>query len=303
MVPVLRRLALALATGAVFVFFSETVFWGATGPDRMAMPQALATLAGYGLVAFVFLWLVERFRARTVWTVFLAGAVVGWLVEGVVVQTTYEALPLSISFTGLAWHALLTVLVGWYWLGGALAAGDVRRAAVLSTAVGAFWGLWSISWLMQDEPAASAGRFALFAIGWTAALAIAFLVANALRGRPFTPTRIELGLVALVLGLAFVATAVAVPIALAVLPVLLGLAWLGLRAGARSEPPPEPRPEPARPLAYAALGLIPAVAIPIYVAATELDLRVHTDWIVYVGTTLGGFVLFALSLRRTTKRA
>jgi hypothetical protein len=42
----------------------------------------------------------------------------------------------------------------------------------------------------------------------------------------------------------------------------------------------------------------PLVAIGIYAVVLALDLRLPTNWPVYVVTTAAGFVLFGLSLRR-----
>ena len=46
--------------------------------------------------------------------VILVGALYGWLVEGVVAATVYGPLPVSLVWTGVAWHGLLTVGVGWW---------------------------------------------------------------------------------------------------------------------------------------------------------------------------------------------
>src|SRR4051794_10767753 len=54
--------------------------------------------------------------------------------------------PLSVSFTGLAWHALLTVGVGWSLLGKALTEQKPTRTAWLSLAIGLGWGLWAVWW-------------------------------------------------------------------------------------------------------------------------------------------------------------
>ena len=306
-----RRAAWALATGSIFVFFSESMFWGATGPARMAHPGTIGTWLAYSLLAYVFLTVLARFRVRNEWTVFLAGAVFGWLGEGVLVQTTYESLPLSISFTGLAWHALISALVGWFWLGRALHRNDVRRTALLAIGLGLFWGVWSTAWLNRPA-AAPLGSFATFAVAWSALLALSFFVSNRLQPLDFRPSRVELGALWVVFGAAFAAVVVAVtPAAAVVLPPLLALVYAAVRRS-RRDPERMPRSEEAPPAegvrAFAALALLPAAAILVYAVAVALGPTVASymgllgSWGVYLGTTAVGFAMFALSLRRTLRR-
>ena len=106
----IKNIFLVLSTGYIFVYFSEHLFWARIRPEDSLKNWTSAWMA-YSLMAFVFLAIVSHFNIKNIWALFLAGAVFGWLAEGVVVQTTYEMLPLSISFTGLAWHALLTVWI------------------------------------------------------------------------------------------------------------------------------------------------------------------------------------------------
>jgi hypothetical protein len=116
----LRRLihkaAIILANGYILFFFSERVFWSFWRPvDNL--PEFLITWMAYCLLGWIFLDLVRRFRVTSFSSLFLCGAVFGWVDEGVVVDTLYgnstNPFPLSISFTGLAWHALLSVGIGW----------------------------------------------------------------------------------------------------------------------------------------------------------------------------------------------
>lgn len=41
---------------------------------------------------------------------FLGGALLGWLTEGVIVSTAYDNFPINLAWTGLNWHALITAL-------------------------------------------------------------------------------------------------------------------------------------------------------------------------------------------------
>lgn len=106
--PIVKQILGVLATGYILFFYSELVFWVRVQPVD-TLPGRISAWLAYSLLAFVFLTILMRFRVRTVWALFLAGAVFGWMTEGIVVQTAYEDLPFSLSFTGLAWHALISV--------------------------------------------------------------------------------------------------------------------------------------------------------------------------------------------------
>lgn len=135
-----KQILSVLATGYILMFYSELVFWAHVRPDD-SFSNWLLTWRAYSFLAFVFLTLVARFRIHTIWALFLAGAVFGLLAEGVLVQTTYESLPLSISFTALAWHALISVWVGWVAVNQVLSLG-LRQTALLSAVIGLFFGFW-----------------------------------------------------------------------------------------------------------------------------------------------------------------
>ena len=107
----LRKAAVILANGYILFFFSERVFWSFWRPADNLRDFVITWLA-YCLMGWMFLDLVRHFRVASFPPLFLCGAVFGWVGEGVVVDTMYgdptNPFPLSVSWTGLAWHALLT---------------------------------------------------------------------------------------------------------------------------------------------------------------------------------------------------
>jgi hypothetical protein len=307
-VRTLKHLALVLATGYIFVYFSEHLFWARVRPDDSLKNWFSAWIA-YSLMAFVFLHLVTHFSITERWSLFLAGAAFGWLAEGLVVQTTYESLPLSISFTGLAWHALITVWIGWYAARKALSAPasfrTLRHGSTqvfgLFAVIGACYGLWAIAWWLEpDGSTATLAEFSSFMLTITALVALAYGLANWGASEPFTPnrwvTRVIYGL--FLLYFAFI-TVPAAPIAFLILPILLGLVYYSLRR----HRPAEPRDTllvtltgRIHPLNYLAIFILPLTAIVVYAAALSMNLQWNTNWILYLITTPLGFILFAVGL-------
>lgn len=150
-----RNLLLALLNGFVLFFFSERLFWSVWRPGD-SIPDLVVTWLAYSTLAYLFLAMVWFFRVNHVWALYLAGAIYGWLTEGGLIHTLYgtEAsapLPLSLSITGLSWHALITVLVGWYATARALTASRPAWTAIVAGGIGLFWGCWA-TFLWRESP-------------------------------------------------------------------------------------------------------------------------------------------------------
>jgi hypothetical protein len=137
-------LVFVLALGLVSWAWSEVGFWAHVRADDNAGTWVLTWLL-YSLVAGVVARVLVRRPARGAASLLLTGALYGWLVEGVIAATVYLALPFSLVWTGVAWHGLLTVVVGWWALPRALRRGGVTAVAT-SALVGVAWGLWSVAW-------------------------------------------------------------------------------------------------------------------------------------------------------------
>lgn len=301
-----RNLVLVLATGYLFAYYSEFLFWA-----RPRSGDSLAGWAGtwlaYSLLAFVFLTLLAYFRVRSLWALFLAGAVFGWLAEGVVVQTAYEMLPLSISFTGLAWHALITVWVGWYAVQAALHAPGRFAALKISTLTGLCAGLWAISWWVEpDGGMASLGEYAAFSIITGLLAVLAYRLASWSASEPFAPQRwIVIVVSGLFVAYFFLVAVPAAPWAMVILPVLLALAFLGLKRNRQKETGRPMLERFAAPLPWwktAGLLALPLASLAVYALALSLDLHWQTNWVLYLVATPLGFIIFGISLYKTGRR-
>jgi len=294
----LKQLLGVLATGYILFYYSELVFWARVKPTD-SLPEWTSTWLAYSLLAFVFLTVVARFRVHTVWALFLAGALFGWMTEGIVVQTTYEDLPLSLSFTGLAWHALISVWVGWYAVRRALFTGT-KMTLLVSAVIGLAYGLWAISWWVEPgETPAPPLEFAGHALISTLLLILAYWLHDRTVPAFFKPNR-ALEIAAGILFLLYFAfiTIPAAPWAAAILPVLLLLVFLALRRNQQREnrlPLHQCCSRTDQPWRYLGLLTIPLIATLVYAAAYALDVRWYTNWVLYLITTPAGFILFIIS--------
>ncbi len=312
---VLKRLVVVLATGYVFVYYGEMVFWAT--PDRPGMGPVglIATWLVYSVFAYAFLGVVSLFKVRSIWAVLLAGAFYGWFEEGIILQTTYGTpdtpFPMSISFTALAWHAPLDVFVGWYLVRRALATGKITYTLALACGIGVFYGLWAIFWWTEPpelmKALFDAGRrdlvlrhFAAFAWLTTAGLIVAHWLFDRCRPSVFRPAKIELALLGVATALYFFfVTVVTVPRALWVMPPLLGLTLLALlknRSVERRSDAIVAFAPPARAYHYLALFAIPLVATAIYFVALTAGATLRTNIPIYYVSTGLGVLLWLLSL-------
>jgi len=294
---ILKYLLAILAAGFILMLFSELLFWARPRPGD-SLAGWLGTWLVYSLTGFIMLSLVGYFRARSIWALFLAGAAFGWLTEGLVVQTAYEDLPLSLSFTGLAWHALISVLVGWRALRVALRRGW-RPALGISTLIGLAYGLWAIHWwLAPDGGISSICDFAFYSLIATILGMGAYILADRWLPQPFLPNCwIVLSAALLLVAYFIFVTIPAAPLAAVILPPLLLIILLTLRRNRRNEPVESEAEAFPPPLAnYLSLAAIPAVAVAFYALAAGLGLRWQTNWILYLITTPVGFGLFVLSI-------
>ncbi|MBR0671750.1 hypothetical protein [Neoroseomonas soli] len=306
-----RSAGLVLGTGYVLCFFSEAMFWSFWRPDEEPFGRVAQWLL-YSLFGYLTLVVVALFRLRGGWALLMAGAFYGWLGEGLVAMTVYGdpsmPFPVTIAWTALAWHAPLSVVVGWYWLGMALRAPRIWPTARLSLVLGLFWGVWGFGWMAETPPlAAEPFEFLANALGTTLCLGLAHrAIAAGARAdyRPWWPGVAVVSSAAL----AFFAlvTVPAIPFAPIVLLPLLALLGLAMRRRSAAAPDESLLVDLAAPIRgrnFLALALMPVCASVVYAAATTalppLD-AIHLGFAVIaipVGTALFGIAL-ARALRR-----
>jgi hypothetical protein len=141
----LRYMAVSLALGFIATWASENMFW-IVPPDGISVPDWLMTWVAYSIGAACALSMVLWSGAGGWAAVFLGGAVLGYLLEGIVVGTIYDAFPFQLVWTPVAWHALIT---GGLILGGGLAPLSLGRRVLLWLTAGVLFTVWSLFWPLE----------------------------------------------------------------------------------------------------------------------------------------------------------
>jgi hypothetical protein len=288
------------------MFYSELVFWARYRPGEDQLIGWLYTWSAYSFLAYIFLWVVNRFKIARLPALFLVGSLYGWLAEGVLVQTMYDAFPLQVSWTGLAWHALISVCLGWCLVRQYLHLPhpgiSSKKLTGIASGLGFFWGFWAIFWQLETPDQVTRPLdFALFV--WVSSLAVllAYWVADRSSGlegfKPPNWITILLGM--LLLGYFVIVTVPANPLSLVILPPLFLIIFLAMRNNRITET--DPSLDVTLSGALPVLRYLPLLAMPlsaslVYSLAAALDLVFPTNWIVYAFLTPTGFVLFILSL-------
>lgn len=182
----------ALSLGYILYFYSERLFWTTIKPTDKAVELIIGWLL-YSSTAYLFLSVVTIFRARRAPAVFLAGAVYGWLVEGTLTNTLYGTqpsapFPVSLSCTGLSWHALISVMAGYYFAAKVLQRGSFRGVLVFSMAIGLFWGCWaSFQWREQPPLITPVPLFLLYGLAVTVPLGLCYWLVGRVQLAEFKP--------------------------------------------------------------------------------------------------------------------
>ncbi|UJW86810.1 hypothetical protein [Devosia sp. SL43] len=171
-----RWLSIAML-GAIGMYGSEMLFWSAP-PSPVLAGELAQTWLAYALVSAAALMAMAATGARGWLAVFLAGCIYGWLIEGVVVQTVYDVFPYTLVFTGMSWHALLTVLlvglgvrssVNW----------SLPRQLLFLLGLGLFFGLWAQYWPIERPDLPQPMTVALYLIGLGLCVPLANLLLDA----------------------------------------------------------------------------------------------------------------------------
>ena len=313
----LRRIAMLLASGYILMFFSEFYFLN-EGPgtdfaehwrtDRLGL---LGWLFGFSLYyaswGGILLACVGLFNVRSFWSLFIAGALFGWGVEGIVIPVIYEAMPGTLGWPTLGWHALVDVFLGWYLVRLVLHKNNYWYTAALSVALGLFWGVWCTWYWVEEVPVGETKYpplpldvFAPYVLTLGVLLILSYIVIDKAGGREYKPTIFEIVVLTAwhVFCFTFGAFAMA-PVALYVLPALFCGGFLVLWWNRRTEPRPNVLSTLAKRVGwghYALLLLMPVCAIPVYTVLFKYEMNVPILAIVGVPLMFIGDILLFVSV-------
>jgi hypothetical protein len=140
----LRYVLAALALGLISVWGSENFFWSAPPADLTA-PDWLATWIAYSLVCACALSAVTLTGIDGLSAAFLGAVLMGFLIEGVIVDTMYDAFPFQLVWTPLAWHGLITGVCV-FALGRAAPHWPLARHLLALLALGLFGAVFATFW-------------------------------------------------------------------------------------------------------------------------------------------------------------
>ncbi len=294
----MRTLSASLITGYIFFYFSELAFWARPKPEDNLL-NWLETWLAYSVMAFLFLVVIQKYRVRSLPALFLAGAFFGWLGEGIVVQTAYDSLPLSISFTGLAWHGLITVLAGWYGLQLALRK-SMKKALIYSLLIGVFIWLWGVSWFYEEpttivEPA----TFGVYIFVSTILLGISIFISSRVFIVPVTYPKWTIWIVAAIFIILYGLILISGNYLALILIPLLAILHFTLTKNSQTETNENILvflSDPVPWMRYVALLLIPASAALLYTFYYHSGFKLPTNWLVYLIITPTGFAAFGWSV-------
>jgi len=303
-----QRIILGLALGYIFFFFGERVFWSFPHPGDTLISNFFGWLL-YSYSAYLTLIVIEHFRVRAWWAVFLAGAFFGWLTEGVIAMTLFGGdgqlpFPIGISWTGLAWHALISVFVGWYFVMMFLNRNHYKKIIFFSIGLGIFWGVWSLAWALETPPITTTSDiYLLHGLIATLFLSLSYYFCSKFGPGGFASSRWEkIGLSLPVLAFFVFVTVPAVGLFAAVLPMLFGILYFALKKNRDQEKSPNVLESlSGRPKlrSYFPLFLAPIIAALIYNSGIVLPTNFY---VLYITMPLG-FILLGISLYKTFRRS
>jgi len=307
--PIAQRLLIVVATGALFSAFSEFWFYQ-VGSDATDIALVLA----YGLLGYHFMLTLHYFQVRGFAGFFVAAALFGFTVEGIPVPVLYEALPFSIAWTSLAWHALLTVSIGLFLYRKVMTGTSHSKIILLNLAIGISLGAWNgYIWNAGENPDTLA-IFYDWISPWTFAPQFLFGYAlfigghwamNHLRWSDLQMSRVEYFTLSGVLLLLFALAQLLPLFPLSLIFVLLVLISVGSLANGQRAPQTDwlsqcfSRQITARGYLYSLL--IPATAIPVYWAIFDAQLITEINAIVAGLTVLMSTVLWVAALLRLNR--
>jgi len=295
-----------LASGCltvVLIVYSEYLFWARYKPGMLE--ESWLTFTFYFIATYIMLSFASFTGTDNIWKTFMLGAIYGWFIEGIVVQTCYENLPLSISFTGLSWHALISVLFGWYIMGRTIASRNRKRLTTLSSLFGIVYGLWAVWWWTETNNVTSSVSFGVYTLVLNLILMTGYFGSSRFGKFLSKPSKLEkIFLISISMAYFIVVTIPSSPISALLAPILFGFTFFALwrsRTNLASEAIPSPfsinkqqntevKVEDCLPIMLMSL-----TSIATYTSIWMIGIKLWTGPVLYIITVPLGFILYVIS--------
>lgn len=144
---VFSKILVFLSLWIIFSSVSETLFYPVEITYEYPVYFLLYGLYGYGMFT-----LLQYFKVTNFAAFFIAACVFGFLAEGALIGILYEALLFSLIWTSISWHALITVVLFFYFFRKKLLWGNFKEMIIYNSLLWAFLWLWgSHSWSASED--------------------------------------------------------------------------------------------------------------------------------------------------------
>jgi hypothetical protein len=206
-----HTIPLLLVLGYLLVFYSEFLFYGQRSDPTLPISplvDLIPLLLAYSAMAYLLLSMIRFFRVQSLPGLLVAGAAYGWILEGMVVATMYEAIPFTISFTALAWHGPIDILLGLYWIPRQLQNSPPGKIALVFSGMGILWGFWLVWPWSEVGFGIQREVFLRFSLLTTGLLITAYWLLGRLDLKNFHPGRLPLILLGCLLALFYTQNAI-----------------------------------------------------------------------------------------------
>ena len=240
----LAGLPVALSFGCIAFWGSENLFWSAP-TESFTLLEVLMTAGAYSLVVAAVLGAVIWSGLGGWRALFLGGALLGWLAEGVIVGTAYEAFPFQLIWTPLAWHAAITGLA----LGGICRGGPhwpLWQQGAALVLLGLFGAGFAQLWPLERGAMPDIAPVLVYLVAVGLVVPVANLVLDR-QGLPSAPTWLHKAAALILAGIWLIQSVLApsvirLSVPLLVLVTLWAMRRLGRKRQGQSVPPGTPAP-------------------------------------------------------------
>lgn len=158
---IFTTLLFVFLSSLILTFYSEVSYW-----YNHWISIIIPTLF-YSVAAHFFLYTVQKFNINNFYSLFLAWSIYWFIVEWVIAPVLYEDWLFwwfNTSYTPLAWHALISVMIWWFHLRRLMLQKRILVLSLWSIWYGLLWWVWAMqSWMEEWNQIYTTIEFTLYA--------------------------------------------------------------------------------------------------------------------------------------------